>query len=135
MFCSVVVANVCISFYYLCWFFCGLLFPNYEYTILWYPCFNYTLFNGCFFVLLYPAVITRTVQLVHSICFVNFYRLSTPEQLGISENADTYLNFFHDYNVHNIGPSPLYNGTIQVCIPTRTLSGKLILTTDRVKVI
>ncbi|CAC5386523.1 unnamed protein product [Mytilus coruscus] len=41
--------------------------------------------------------------------------ISRPDQLTISEND--IVNFVHTYDVKNDGPSPLYNGSIEICLP------------------
>ncbi|XP_052096245.1 integrin alpha-4-like isoform X3 [Mytilus californianus] len=41
--------------------------------------------------------------------------ISRPDQLTISENE--IVNFVHTYDVKNDGPSPLYNGSLEICLP------------------
>ncbi|VDI83418.1 integrin alpha 8 [Mytilus galloprovincialis] len=43
--------------------------------------------------------------------------ISKPDQLTISERKNNVLTFIHTYEIKNRGPSPLHNGTIEICLP------------------
>lgn len=62
------------------------------------------------------------------------YSLSTPDQMTVSKKANKLLNFVHTYDILNRGPSPLFNGTIHICIPVYNQEGKKMVSRDSIKV-
>ncbi|VDH98859.1 integrin alpha 9 [Mytilus galloprovincialis] len=58
--------------------------------------------------------------------------ISRPDQLTITEKQ--IVNFVHTYNVKNEGPSPLYNGSISICLPVINDDGNIMMTKEMIQI-
>ncbi|XP_052106689.1 integrin alpha-9-like [Mytilus californianus] len=57
--------------------------------------------------------------------------ISRPDQLTITEKEK--VNFVHTFNVKNDGPSPLYNGSIEICLPVISDVGISMMTKETIQ--
>ncbi|CAC5386518.1 ITGA4 [Mytilus coruscus] len=60
--------------------------------------------------------------------------ISKPDQLTISERKNNVLKFIHTYEIKNRGPSPLYNGFIEICLPVISDIGKNMMARGTIQV-
>lgn len=60
--------------------------------------------------------------------------ISKPDQLTISERKNNVLKFIHTYEIKNRGPSPLYNGSIEICLPVISDTGKNMMARGTIQV-
>ncbi|CAG2251068.1 unnamed protein product [Mytilus edulis] len=58
--------------------------------------------------------------------------ISRPDQLTIIEND--IVNFVHTYDIKNDGPSPLYNGSIDICLPVISDIGISMMTKEMIQI-
>ncbi|XP_076095802.1 integrin alpha-4-like [Mytilus galloprovincialis] len=58
--------------------------------------------------------------------------ISRPDQLTITKNDK--VNFVHTYYIKNDGPSPLYNGSISICLPVTSDDGTSMITKEMIQI-
>ncbi|XP_071161717.1 integrin alpha-4-like [Mytilus edulis] len=58
--------------------------------------------------------------------------ISRPDQLTITEKE--IVRFVHTYGIKNEGPSPLYNGSISICVPVISDDGITMMTKEMIQI-